>query len=458
MRWIAGILIALAFLSLVRRTHPGPVQNPRDFETLYAGAFCLTRHCNPYDIDVLNSVLLAHNVVPSGHWVDNVPIYPPTTMTLIAPFSFLPFKAANLLWYSINLFAYTSAIAWLLLRFEGLRSVAVPLRVAALLLLLVFPKAVWSLDLGNPNLLVTSLLIFVVFDAGPSRYILRLVLFAVACLLKPQLAMPFLLLLVLDESRRSSRSLAIMLASLAALCGAVFFYASRYPATASWRMDIARNLQVATAPGMSMDPTLKVNGGNALFNLQYLFGYWIDRGSVSQTLSLLLFALLTAILLHGLWRHYSTRIEPTTNLYLLAAATLASLVLLPVYHRFYDGAILILTVPWILRNLPDRPRINNAVAAALLMAVLYKNWLGRLAMPRAGGAASMIEGFFQSRYEALSVLLLSCLMLAVFSSETHKFRSDLLRTYSRRITRLGCAPSGAHPSQLRRVTEWSPFP
>jgi Glycosyltransferase family 87 len=401
-RLIAGVLITLAFLSLVWRTHPGPAQNPRDFETLYAGAFCLTRHCNPYDVDVLNTVLLAHNVVPSGHWVDNMPIYPPTTMTLIAPFSFLPFKVANLLWYGINLFAYTAAITWLLLGFEGLRSVAMPLRVAALLLLLVFPKAVWSLDLGNPNLLVTSLLIFVVFDAGPSRYTLRLILFVMACLLKPQLAMPFLLLLVLDESRRSLRSLSIMLASLVALCGAVFLYASRYPATTSWRMDIARNLHMATAPGMSMDPTVKVNGGNALLNLQYLFGYWIDRGSVSQALSLLLFALLTATLLHSLWKRYSIQIEPTTNLYLLATATLASLVLLPVYHRFYDGAILILTIPWILRNLPNRPRINGAVVAAMLMAVLYKNWLGRLAIPRAGGAVSMLEGFFQSRYEARS--------------------------------------------------------
>jgi hypothetical protein len=413
-RFACVMLIVIGIVTLLWRTRPGPSQNPRDFETLYAGSYCLTHHCNPYDVEVLNNVLLSNSRVPSGSWTNNIPIYPPTTLTLIAPLSFLPFTIANFLWYTAGFVAYTLGICWLFLLFPGLQCVALPIRAIAIVLLTVFPKAVWSLNLGNPNLLVTSLLIFITFDDKPSRQNLRLTLFGAACLLKPQLSLPFLLLIVLRSSRTSFKKTLVMLAVLAAVCASVFVYASAYPETAHWRTNIAENLRQAAAPGMSMDPSVRVNGGNALLNLQYLFGYWIPKNNLSQALSLLVCALLGVLFLWAIWKLRARQISTSSEGYLLAAATLAALVLLPVYHRFYDGAILILAVPWIIFNLRRGVHPIRVGVPLILLVILYKNWLRSFRPPIADGLLGQSLALIQSRYESLSVLLLACILLSIF--------------------------------------------
>jgi len=413
-RIASGVLIALAIVALFWRTHPGPGQNPRDFETLYAGAWCLTKHCNPYKADVLNDVLLAHHRVPSGAWVDNVPIYPPTTMTLIAPLSYLPFNIANALWYAVGFVTYTFAVCWLFLSFPGMQSVAVPFRVAAIVLLMLFPKAVWSLNLGNPNLLVTGILIFVVFDDKPSRQNLRLVFFGAACLLKPPLALPFIVLLVLGSYRHLLKRVAAAIAVLGVVCAATFLYASAYPETAHWRIDIADNLRQAAMPGMSMDPTVRANGGNGLLNLQYLLAYWISPNSHSQAIALLICLLLGIIFLWAAWKNLRGRMATSSESYMLAAATLASLVLLPVYHRFYDAAILIFAVPWVLRCVSRPPHARRVILPLILLAVLYRNWLRTVTFPMTGSFLDQILAFIHFRYESLSALLLACTLLTIF--------------------------------------------
>jgi len=413
-RIASGVLIALAIVALFWRTHPGPGQNPRDFETLYAGAWCLTKHCNPYKAEVLNDVLLAHHRVPSGAWVDNVPIYPPTTMTLIAPLSYLPFNIANAVWYTVGFVTYTFAVCWLFLSFPGTQSVALPFRVAAIVLLMLFPKAVWSLNLGNPNLLVTGILIFVVFDDKPSRQNLRLAFFGAACLLKPQLALPFIVLLVLGPYRHLLRKIAAVFAVLGLECAGTFLYASAYPETANWRIEIVDNLRQAAMPGMSMDPTVRANGGNGLLNLQYLLAYSISPISHSRAVAFVICILLGIIFLWAAWRNLRGPMATSSENYMLAAATLASLVLLPVYHRFYDAAILILALPWMLRSVSRGSHARRVMLPLILLGVLYKDWLRTIRFPMTGGTLGQILAFVHFRYESLSVLLLACTLLTIF--------------------------------------------
>jgi len=413
-RFLCGSLVLFSMALLLWRTHPVPTQAPRDFETLYASTYCLTHHCNPYNIQVLNDVLLAQHQVPTGAWTDTMPIYPPTSMMLLAPLSYLPFDVAAAVWFALAFAAYCLAVCWLFLIYPGLQSIPIPVRAAVIALLMLFPKAAWALSVGNPSLLVISLLIFITFDENPSRQNLRLALFCAACLLKPQLSLPFILLLYLRGDRSSFKRIFVAFAVLAATCAVVFFYASRYPETADWATDIAENLRQATAPGMSMDPSLRMNGSNSLLNVQYILGYWISRSALTQAISLSFNAFLGIIFLWAAWKNLRRPMSTSSESYILAAATLASLVLLPVYHRFYDAAILIFALPWILRCVSRGSHARRVILPLLLLAVLYKDWLRTVTFPMTGSFLGQTLTFIHFRYESLSALLLACTLLAIF--------------------------------------------
>src|SRR5437870_3673441 len=59
------------------------------------------------------------------------------------------------------------------------------------------------LGFGNPSLIVTGLLLFCVFDEAESRRILRLICIAIACLLKPPLALPLVALVLFKDPKRT---------------------------------------------------------------------------------------------------------------------------------------------------------------------------------------------------------------------------------------------------------------
>ena len=100
--------------------------------------------------------------------------------------------------------------------------------------------------------------------------------------------------------------------------------------------------------------------------------------------------------------------------YMLAAATLASLVLLPVYHRFYDAAILIFALPWILRCVSRGRHARRVILPLILLAVLYKDWLRTIEFPMTDSFLSQALAFIHFRYESLSTLLLACTLLTIF--------------------------------------------
>lgn len=419
-RWPILLLIVALFLAAVadgiRQSHWKAIHNPNDFVTLYAGSICLTRACNPYSVPDLESTLVhARGTEVRQDWSDQLPIYPPSTLFLLLPFSPLSYSAASTLWYTISLAVYAFGLAWLY--FVSPQRLQSPwyARLFAVLLGVHFPKMLQCLGFGNPSLLVTGLLLFAVFDDGEQRRTLRLAAALVASLLKPPLAIPLAALFLLREPahlRRAWRP-AVVLVALFAI-SAVAAWA--IPSSHTWPADLRANLALGQLHGMN--PSLRGAASNVILNLANLPGYFTTNTALIAWLSRVAFLALAAVFLAALRRLYRTPQWPTSG-YLVSVAALSALTLLPVYHRFCDIGILLLSVPWVLFDCAHRRRPWHAWLAIPMLLALYISWERRIPIYRFHGASHSFVQFLYYRGDALIVALLTGLLLsAMWSSAT----------------------------------------
>src|SRR5260370_414708 len=218
--------------------------------------------CNPCSVADLDMVLVnARGSSITQDWSDQLPIYPPTTLVLLLPLSLLSYKSATILWYSVSLAAYVFGLCWLFLFSSALGKTPLIVRVGVVLLGLHFPKMLQCLGFGNPSLIVTGLLLFCVFDEAESRKILRLICIAVACLLKPPLALPLVVLVLFKDPKRT-RDGWIATALLALIFVALGLYPFLPAGMAHWRLDLSRNL--ALGERGAMNPSLPWTPSNPL--------------------------------------------------------------------------------------------------------------------------------------------------------------------------------------------------
>jgi hypothetical protein len=408
---IVVLALALAIADAIRQSHVKGVQNPNDFVTLYAGAICITHACNPYSVPDLDNVLVkARGSSVRQDWSDQLPVYPPTTLVLLLPLSLLSYKGATIFWYSLSLATYVFGLCWLFLFSSALEETPLIFRIGVALLGLHFPKMLQCLGFGNPSLIVTGLLLFCVFDEAESRKILRLICIAVACLLKPPLALPLVALVLFKDPKRT-RDGWIATALLALIFLALGLYTFVPTGMAHWLLDLSQNLALGERGGMN--PSLRGTPSNTLLNIATLPGYFVTNPVSIRLISFALVAALAILYLIALNRLRKGALWETRG-YLLAVATLAVLTLLPVYHRFCDIGVLLLVVPWIVQGFSQRPKWQVLVSAPLL-ALLYFSWERRIHLDQLTGIQGIqlnVVRFLYYRGDALLVVLLACVLLS----------------------------------------------
>jgi hypothetical protein len=419
---VVVLALALAIADAIRQSHVKGVQNPNDFVTLYAGAICITHACNPYSVPDLDKVLVnARGSSIRQDWSDQLPVYPPTTLVLLLPLSPLSYKSATVFWYSLSLATYVYGLCWVNLFSSALGETRLIARVGVVLLGLHFPKMLQCLGFGNPSLIVTGLLLFCVFDKTESRKILRLICIAIACLLKPPLALP-LVALVLFKNPKRTRDGWIATALLALIFLALCLYAFLPPGMAHWRLDLSQNIALGERGGMN--PSLRGAPSNTLLNIATLPGYFVTNPVSIRLISFAVVAALAILYLIALDRLRKSALWETRG-YPLAVAALAVLTLLPVYHRFCDIGVLLLVVPWVLQEFSQAPKWQALVSTPLL-ALLYFSWERRIHLDQLAGIQGIqlnVVRFLYYRGDALLVVLLACVLLsAMYESRSQKLR------------------------------------
>jgi hypothetical protein len=140
----------------------------------------------------------SHSLYPTyaaagGDWAAGAPLYrvqwephldqyrySPLVAVTLVPFHYLPERLGNVLWRLLNAGALLGAFAWWLRRAAPVGDGPLTARQQAVLFLLIAPLSLSSLNNGQPNLLVTGLLLAAVAGAAGERWTLAAACVALA--------------------------------------------------------------------------------------------------------------------------------------------------------------------------------------------------------------------------------------------------------------------------------------
>ena len=277
---------------------------------------------------------------------------PPGGLVVLAPVAALPWRAARICWMLILLISVAGTV-WSLIRTAGLpwndpRALAF---VGACLALAPFQTGLAS---GNTSVLVIGLCALAIWAAHERREILAAILFGVACAVKPQLG-AFLVLYYLLRRRWLLFSFAVA-TTLALNLVAILYLQLR---GASWLQGYIQNAHGFVSANHIDDFTTLNPARFTLINLQVPF---FSITGDSSSANWLAFAATT--LLVCAWAYWTVKKRERAS-ELLCLGAVSAIALMPVYHRFYDAAILSVPLCWCLLNAFEKASARRAL---LLMA------------------------------------------------------------------------------------------
>ncbi len=362
----------------------GALSDSSDLLTVYAAARCWLLGLNPYDIGDLVASARASGAVVNGlpvtaDFFQRTPsVYLPPALALLSPVARLDWAQAKVAFLVLSL----AAVLGLLLAVARLSS---RLGLATGLFLLAFAPLQTALVKGQPTVLVCAL---IGASLATARPVLGGLALGVACCLKPQLGLGFLLLaLCLGERKKLV---------VAVLTGLVLGLASITRLTAGASGALLRNLDaISSASG--------INSGSPLNPLRY------QLLNVDTLLPQALYGSVAVALLYvaiagvSLWALRASG-ERRLLIGLVAVATL-----LIGYHRVYDAMLLWLGIPALL--LPWRPLpalLARAVYATFLVSGQTVAWSNGFVRQHAGD----LLGFALLHHQTLACVLLWLIFVA----------------------------------------------
>ena len=415
-------MLVLCIASLIFLTLGGRkvLHDSRDFIPVYTGARCLLHGCNPYVPSQLEQQFLQAggrtNEVPD--WKACVPVYPPSAFLVLSPLALLPYPLVCPLWFLLNGCLFIASAGLVL--FMSPRSHR---WLATILVSLIVVKSGEMLQIGQPTVFATSLLVMGCYCFLRQRCLsLGVVLLMLSLAVKPQ--MGGLIVLYLVVRRIHWRYAVLAMAGACALLLAGGLILTMRPSSADWTSVLHANLSATEEPGGVNDPRPNHKPSLDLANLQVVTSAFstnareFNAGAYAVCL-VFLAALVTAVL----------RTKTSPDVHLLSIGALAVLTLMPVYHRFYDARILLITVPAVVIVYRQR-RLLGALMGAL--TVLIVNFLSVQSRTYAFLSHHAIGQFIlQSKFlsilflqqQNLELPVLFCLYIVAILLYSHSHRS-----------------------------------
>jgi hypothetical protein len=339
-----------------------------DFGIQDASSHAWLKGENPYDGPKLWP-WWAHSGV--GPYVDtNIenlpPVAPPSILVVIAPIALLPPRAAVAGW----IVGCLTLLALQLLALVRLAELpfASPRALLLMSCVLLMGPLKMGFIAGQACIPAVALVVLGVWAASTDRPRTAGLLLALATAFKIQLGLPFILIyLFLGRLRVAFWAVVFWLTVVAiALVGL-------HSGGTNWLACWIATLQTTNAPGGLNDFASSNPYNFELLNFQLPLNYLIAGRLMTNVLSICIGGALIVLLLIFLWKKGApSRSTPRAGGHfdhLFIAAIVAPLLLLPVYHRYYDALILTLTMAWVFREMDrNRPTIPRFVGVMLLLA------------------------------------------------------------------------------------------
>jgi hypothetical protein len=329
-----------------------------DLVPVYTGARCLLHGCNPYDTKQLEQQFFQGGGRPTElpSWQIDVPVYPPSTFLVLSPLALLQFTRARFLWFLLNGCLFVTAAGLILSLCPG------PHRwLATALGSFILATSGILLVLGQPAAFAISLVIIGCYLFLRSRFLpLAAFLFTLSLAVKPQIGVLIVFYLLVQGIHRRYAGAALTGALSVLLCASLIL--ELHP---GWTSTLGANLSATLSPGGSADPRPANVQAVGDPNLQPLTSIFLTDARTFNAVAYAIFVILLAALILVILR---TNADP--ELHFLALAAVSVLSLTPVYHRFYDARLLLLTIPAVLIVYQRRRLLGSIIAVLTILAVI----------------------------------------------------------------------------------------
>ena len=382
-----------------------------DFVPVYTGARCLLHGCNPYDTAQLEQQFFQGGGHPGElpSWQIDVPVYPPSTFLALSPLAMLPFPVARLVWFLLNGSLFVVA--------TGLIVGLCPRPQTWLATILASTFLLTSgilLVLAQPALFAISLVVIASFLFLRGRFLsVGALAFMLSLAVKPQIGGLIVLYLLVQRIHWRYAAMA-MVGALACLLSAGFLL-QHHPRSTAWATTLRGNLSATLSPGGSADPRPANQQAIGDINLQTLTSIFFTEAKQFNAAAYVVFLALFAL---GITAIVRTTAGPETNL--LALAALAILSLTPIYHRFYDSRLLLLTIPAAVIIFQQRRVMGAVISAFTVLAIISIQYRVQGYYLQQGKLQTILQNKFLLiallRQQNLELLILFCLYLAALFS------------------------------------------
>lgn len=278
-------------------------------------------------------------------------------LVVMAPIAVFPWKIAKVLWLLVLLIAF-GATVWALSRVVDFRrgDLSTVAFVAACLALAPFQTGIST---GNPTILVIGLCAVAIWAAHTRCDVAAGIFFGIACSLKPQIG-AFLVLYYLLRQRWILFITAVSTTIGLTLVAILYLWLRG----TSWLQGYLTNARGFVSANNIDDFSTANPGRFNLINLQVPMFSITGHSSSANLLAFGLGACLICTWLYWLLRGNYRKPE------LLALGAISIIGLLPVYHRFYDAAILVVPLCWCTARIVSRPDRIAKISLLLMLPFL----------------------------------------------------------------------------------------
>lgn len=315
-----------------------------DFKAVYYGARCMIQHSDPYkESEFLRVYREEGGELPSDPatlrpFLRAVPVfvYLPTTLFLIAPFAMLAWGPAHVLWMFLLAGSFTLAAFLMWNLAENYAPGA-----SLFLICIVLANCESIFASGRSAGIVISLCIVAVWCFLQERFVPAGILcMAVSLAIKPHDTGLVWLYFLLAGGVCRKRALQTLIVTIVLGLPAILWVSQVSP---HWMAELHSNLAATSARGGLGDPgptSISMSNHDRIIDLQTVISvFWNDPRIYNPVSYLVCGALLIVWSVRTLRSRFS---QPGAW---LALAAIASLSMLPIYHRQYDAKLLLLTVP-----------------------------------------------------------------------------------------------------------------
>jgi hypothetical protein len=379
------LVLGISAIALFAVGGAGVFRSSNDFIPVYTGARCLLHGCNPYATSQLQQQFFqaGGRAAELPSWEIDVPVYPPSTFLVLSPLALLRFPVARLLWFLLNGCLFVTATGLILSlcppshRWLGTTLGSLFLLSSGILLVL-----------GQPAIFAISLLVIGSYLFLRGRFLpLGTFLFMLSLAVKPQIG--GLIVLYFLARRIHWRYAATALAGALVLLLSAGLILKQHPGSADFTSTLRANLTATLSTGGSADPRPANRQAIGDTNLQALTSIFFTEARRFNAIAYAVFLLFLGAWITAVWR---TNAGP--ELHFLALGALSVLSLTPVYHRFYDTRLLLLSLPAVLIVFHQRRRLGAGIGLLTVLAVFSVQYRVQVFLLQHGRWQSILQNKF----------------------------------------------------------------